>query len=88
MALHREEGMFSIRIDLLAEFPEDYEGEEDGYAWLERWRASVRPRLVKAVFDQLRSERGFEAVPSPRGASPADGVDIAVRFLPAHIKED
>ena len=77
---YREEARFVVGIDLSAEFGEDYEGDSDGYAWLEHWRAHVRPRLVRAVFEALRSEPGFEAVPAPRGKNPDDELEIAVRF--------
>lgn len=83
MPVHREEASFTVRIELSAEFGDDYEGEEDGNAWLERWRARVGPRLVKAIFEQLRAEPGFTAVPSSRGKNPEDELEIAVRFVPA-----
>jgi hypothetical protein len=82
MAVHREVATFTVRIELSAEFDEDYEGDDDGNVWLERWRARVQPRLARAVFDQLRSEPGFTAVPVSRGKSPDDELEIAVRFLP------
>ncbi len=81
MAVHREEGEFVVRIELSAVFDEDYTGDDDGYAWLEAWRARVRPRLVRAVFDQLRAEPGFVAVPVSRGKDPDEELEIAVRFL-------
>jgi hypothetical protein len=86
MAVHREEGAFVIRIDLSADFGEDYEGDDDGYAWLEGWHARVRPRLVRAVFDQLRAEPGFSVIPASRGKSPDDEIEIAVRFQPSARK--
>jgi hypothetical protein len=83
MPTHREEGRFAIRIELSAEFDEAYEGDDDGFAWLERWRANVRGRLVRAVFDELRRERGFDAIPSSRGANPDEEIEIRVRFTSA-----
>lgn len=80
MAVHREEGRFVVRIELSAEFGEDYEGDDDGYAWLEAWRARVQPRLARAVFDQLRAEPGFSALPASRGKSPDEELEIAVLF--------
>lgn len=80
MTVHREEGRFTIRVELAAEFGESYEGDDDGYAWLERWKMSVRPRMLRAVFDALRSEPGFEAIPVSRGANPDAELEIAVRF--------
>jgi hypothetical protein len=82
MAVHREEGRFVVRIELSAEFGPDYEGDEDGYAWLEAWRARVRPRIVQAVFEQLRAERGFLVVPLSRGKSPEEEIEIEVRLRP------
>jgi len=80
MAVHREEGSFTVRIELSAEFAEAYEGDDDGNAWLERWRARVQPRLVRAIFEQLRAEPGFSAVPASRGKNPEEELEIAVRF--------
>ena len=80
MTEHREEGRFVVRIELAASFAQDYEGDDDGYAWLERWRARVAPRLVRAVFSELRSETGFHAITVSRGRSPDEEVEISVRF--------
>jgi hypothetical protein len=83
MSVHREEGRFIVRVELSAEFDEDYEGDDDGYAWLNRWRARVQARVVRAVFDELRSEPGFDAVPASRGKSPDEEIEIHVRLRPA-----
>ena len=80
MAVHREEGSFTIRIDLLAEFDEAYEGDDDGYAWLDAWKANVRPRIVKALFDALRSDAAFDAIPVTRGRAPDENIDVEVRL--------
>jgi hypothetical protein len=82
MAVHREEGTFTIRIDLVAEFDEAYEGDDDGYAWLDAWKANVRPRVVKALFDALRSDAAFDAIPVTRGRAPDENVDVEVRLRP------
>ena len=88
MPVHREEGSFSVHVELAAEFGDDYEGDDDGNAWLERWRASVQPRLTRAIFEQLRAEPGFSAIPVSRGKSPEDTLEIAVRFAPTHARRD
>jgi hypothetical protein len=80
MPVHREEARFVIRIELSAEFGEDYEGDDDGKAWLEGWRQSVQPRLVRAVFEELRSDPRFDAVASSRGKNPEDELEVSVRF--------
>jgi hypothetical protein len=87
MAVHREEGRFVVRIELSAEFSEDYEGDDDGYAWLERWRARVQPKVARAVFEQLRAEPGFSALPVSRGKSPEEEIEIDVRFEPRNARK-
>lgn len=71
-----------VRIGLSAEFGDDYEGDDDGFAWLEKWRAQVRRRLVRAVFEQLRADPAFDAIPISRGRDPEEEIEIAVRFHP------
>jgi hypothetical protein len=82
MSVHREEGRFVVRVELSAEFGEDYEGDEDGYAWLRAWRARVLPRLARVVFDELRAAPGYSAVPASRGKDPEDELEITVRYEP------
>jgi hypothetical protein len=86
MAVHREEGSFVVRIELRAEFGEAYEGDDDGNAWLQRWRERVQPRLARAIFEQLRAEPGFTAVPASRGKNPEEELEISVRFEPDGAK--
>jgi hypothetical protein len=82
MPVHREEGSFVVRVELAAEFGEDYDGDDDGYAWLHAWRARVLPRIARAVFDELRAAPGYSAVAATRGKNPEDELEIAVRFEP------
>lgn len=77
---HVEEASLTIRIELRAEFEPEYDGDDDGLAWLKRWRASVQPRVVRAVFDALRADPAFDVIPASRGRSPDENVDIDVRF--------
>lgn len=80
-APYREEGSLTIRIELSAEFAESYEGDEDGYAWLERWRRTVQPKAVRALFEALRSDpASFDAVPVSRGRAPDENLDVEVTF--------
>jgi hypothetical protein len=78
MAVYREEGRFVVKVDLSAQFGDDYEGEDDGYQWLQRWKDRVRPRVVAAVFEALRADPAFAVVASPRGASPDEEIEISV----------
>jgi hypothetical protein len=87
-SLHREEGKFTIHIELGAEFDEAYEGDDDGYAWLRRWQEEVRPRLARAVFEALRDGGRFDAIPASRGAGPDENLEISVRFRGPRPKAD
>jgi hypothetical protein len=42
----------------------------------------VQPRIARAVFEQLRAEPGFTAVPASRGRNPDEELEIAVVFKP------
>jgi hypothetical protein len=88
MPVHHEEAAFVVRLELSADFDEDYDGDDDGYAWLEAWHARVRPHLVQAVFERLRAEPGFTAIAASRGKNPDDELEIAVRFEPEQTNED
>lgn len=80
--LHREERDFSVHLHLSAEFPEDYEGDDDGFVWAERFERLVKPRLVAAVFEALRAEPGWSALAAPRGHHPERALDLDVRCNP------
>ena len=77
---HREEKTFSITLHLSAEFADDYAGDDDGFAWHERFQAAVRPLLVTAVHDALRADSKFRAVAAPRGRDPESALDLDVMF--------
>ncbi|HET9933041.1 MAG TPA: hypothetical protein VFQ35_20200 [Polyangiaceae bacterium] len=76
--MHREEKEFSIVLNVAAEFAEDYEGDADGYQWFERFESVLKPRLVAAVFDALRSDPEFRVTHAPRGRDPERVLEIEV----------
>lgn len=77
---HREEKTFSITLHLSADFADDYAGDDDGFAWHERFQQSVRPALVAAVYDVLRLQRRFRAVAAPRGRDPESALDLDLSY--------
>jgi len=77
---HREERTFSITLNLSADFPDDYAGDDDGFAWHERFQQTLRPKLMAAVFDALRADPRFRVVPAPRGRDPESALDLDVMF--------
>lgn len=79
---HREERSFSIDLHLTATFGDEYEGDEDGYAWFQRFERELKPELLRAVFAALRAHPRFSALPAPRGRNPDDALEIDITFRP------
>lgn len=79
--MHREEREYAIHLHLSAEFAEDYEGDQDGYAWFERFEQQLKPRLISAVFEVLQKSPGWLAVAAPRGRDPELALEIDVRSV-------
>jgi len=77
---HREEKTFTISLHLSAEFDDDYAGDDDGFAWHERFQQTIRPALVAAVHDALRRDPRFRAVAAPRGRDPESAVDFDLSY--------
>jgi hypothetical protein len=80
--IHREERQFAIHLHLSAEFAEDYEGDDDGYAWFERFEHDLKPRLLNAIFEVLQRDSKWEAIAAPRGRDPDTAIEIDVRRRP------
>jgi len=74
----REEKTFNLRLTLEAEFPDDYEGDEDEYKWVREWDQDLKPALLKLIFDSLRKHSSWKAHVRNRGASPLDEIEIAL----------
>ena len=74
----REEKAFTLRFTLEAEFPDDYEGDEDEYKWVKEWEQDLKPALLKLIFDSLRKNSSWKAHVRNRGASPLDEIEIAL----------
>jgi hypothetical protein len=80
---HREEQSFSIDLNLVAEFDDGYEGDEDGFAWFARFESSLKPRLVAAVTEALKSDPRFQLLAAPRGKDPDRALELELRFKAA-----
>ncbi len=76
--MFEEEKTFTVRVNLVARFPEDYEGDEDGYVWLHDWETRVKPALLKAVMATLRATPSWSVRVRNRGMDAADEVEIAL----------
>ncbi len=79
--MHVEEKEFTLRLELRCSFADDYEGEEDGYAW-----AAELPRLIAAVLaasvQAIARQPGWSVRPRNRGRSSDDEVTLVVERAP------
>jgi hypothetical protein len=66
---HVEEKEFTLRLQVRCVFPEEYEGDADGYAWWEEF-PSVAAEIVSAA-GRIAATRGFTVRAANRGR-PAD----------------
>ncbi|MBA5865913.1 MAG: hypothetical protein GDA67_04350 [Nitrospira sp. CR1.3] len=76
--MYQEEKTFMLRFSLEAIFPDDYEGDEDRYAWMQSWESRIKPHLLKTLFELLRQHQAWNAHVRNRGISPADEIEIVL----------
>lgn len=76
--MFREEKTFVLRFSLEARFLENYDGEEDDYAWLNRWEGQIKPEILKSIFTLLRRYPDLKAHIRNRGISAEDEVEIVI----------
>jgi hypothetical protein len=72
-----EEKEFTFRIEARCAFPEDYEGEDDGYAWA----AELRPlysEMRHALVQVVGRHPGWSVRPRNRGRSTEDEVTLVL----------
>lgn len=73
--MHVEEKEFNLRLELRCSFPDDYEGDEDGYAWTEETRPLLAAVITAAV-QALSRHPGWKVRPGNRGRSSDDEVTL------------
>ncbi len=76
--MFQEEKTFNLRFSLEAHFPENYEGDEDAYAWLRDCEARVKPDLLKTIFSSLREYPSWAAHVRNRGVASTEEVEIVM----------
>ena len=75
-----EEREFTLRFEVRCEFPEDYEGEEDGYVWWKEF-PPVAAEAVRAAVSLCQS-RGWKVRTANRGRSTEDEITLVVDVSP------
>ncbi len=77
-----EEKEFVLRLDLRCAFPDDYEGEADGYVWMNDFRP-IANEIVAAAAAAFRRQPGWTLRSANRGRPQDDEVTlIAERTAP------
>jgi len=76
--MYREERAFTFRFSLEASFPDDYQGDEDDYAWAAEWDRRIKPAVLKQIFEVLRRQPAWTAHVRNRGLSPAEEIEICL----------
>ncbi|HVM94871.1 MAG TPA: hypothetical protein VMT89_00715 [Candidatus Acidoferrales bacterium] len=78
--METRETTFVLRFSLTTTIPdsllEQDDFEED--SWLEEWERSLKPVLVRSIFQQLRSFPSWRAHVRNRGISPLDEIEIVL----------
>lgn len=76
--MYQEEESFNLRFSLEANFPDEYEGEEDERAWLAHWEEKVKPDIVKSIFRTLEQYPDWVARFRNRGMAATDEIEIVL----------
>ena len=76
--MYSEDKNFYIRVSVEANFPDNYDGDEDGHFWLKEWEHTIRPQLMKTVLASLREHRAWTVRIRNRGVSQDDEIEIAL----------
>ena len=76
--MYQEEESFNLRFSLEAQFPDEYDGEDDEMAWLKEWESQVKPEIVKSIFQTLERHPGWAARFRNRGMAATDEIEIVV----------
>jgi len=76
--MYQEDKTFTLRFSLEAQFPDDYEGDDDYHAWVQNWERQIKPDLIKTVFESLRRTPEWKAHTRNRGKSSDEEIEIVL----------
>ncbi|HEY0713649.1 MAG TPA: hypothetical protein VGF45_13300 [Polyangia bacterium] len=80
-----EEREFVLRLELRCPFPDDYEGDEDGYAWAEAI-APLTAEVVQAATRVLKAQPGWRVRVGNRGRPTDEEVTLVVERVLAPVE--
>jgi hypothetical protein len=83
-----EEREFVLRFELRCPFPDDYDGDDDGYAWVESFRP-LAAEIVQAAVAVVGRRPGWRVRPANRGRPSEDEVTLVLeRQLEATAEDE
>jgi hypothetical protein len=77
MTAYVEEREFNLRFELRAEFGEEYQGEDDGYAWAAEF-PEIAAEMVAAVRSVIARHPGWSVRGGNRGRSSEDEITLVL----------
>jgi len=76
-----EEREFTLRFELRCEFPENYEGDADGFEWVKDFPA-IAAQIVQSAAAIVRQHSGWTVRPANRGRPTDEEVTLLVTRTP------
>ena len=73
---YAEEKEYTFRLELRREFPDDYDGDADGYAWAEEI-PPMAAEMMRALV-AVAARHGWKVTPRNRGRSTDDELTLVV----------
>ena len=76
-----EEREWNLRFALRCEFPDDYDGEADGYEWAKEFPA-IAQEVLRAAVQTVTRRPGWTIRPGNRGVSSDREVTLVIERAP------
>lgn len=77
-----EERDFNLHFELRCEFPEDYQGELDGYEWAKEF-PGIASEAIRAIVTAIGRHPGWRVRPANRGIPSDREVTLVLERDPA-----
>jgi hypothetical protein len=77
MSAYVEEREFNLRFELRAAFGDDYQGDEDGYAWTKEF-PGIAAEIVAAAASIVARHPGWSVRGGNRGRSSEDEITLVL----------
>jgi hypothetical protein len=78
---YTEEREFALRFSVRCAFPDDYEGDADGFAWWEEFSA-ISAEIVQAAAQIVARRPGWKVRPANRGRPADEEITLVVERDP------